>query len=185
MFCMQCGKEINVTAKYCSSCGASQETDKDDLPALEQDSLSDSASMQEGYSVAVETKSLGGNWLLILIVFGIFVVLLITNADKLKLLDKDQQALKEFQQSTEGQVLYNCVGANGSINWEIFKSDKTEPNVRVIEAKLSKRQKKFKIQYFYNLETKVKEIAFMSKDGKSKSKFLGALEFSTFCMWSD
>jgi hypothetical protein len=178
MFCMQCGKEINETAKFCYSCGAGQEIDESDIAP----SISDSAPIQERVPVNVEPKSQGRNWMLVLMVFGIFMVLIIANADKLKFLDKDQQALEEFKQSTEGQALFACVGANGLINWRIFKSDTTEQNVRVIEAKLSKRQEKFEIQYLYNLETKVKEIAFMSKDGKPQSKFLGALEFGTFCI---
>jgi hypothetical protein len=179
---MQCGKEINETAKFCYSCGAGQEIDENDLPPLDLISESRTASMQERVPVADEPKYQVENWKVVLMFFGILMVLIIANTDILKFLDEDQQALKEFEKSTEGQALFTCVGANGSINWRIFKPDNTEPNVRVIEAKLSKRQEKFEIQYFYNLETKVKEIAFMSKDGNPQSKFLGALEFGIFCM---
>ena len=69
MFCMQCGKEINETAKFCYSCGAGQEIDESDIAP----SVSDSAPIQERVPVNVEPKSQGRNWMLVLMVFGIFV----------------------------------------------------------------------------------------------------------------
>lgn len=182
MFCMQCGKEVNETANYCYSCGAGQKINENDLPPLDLINESISLSMQGIVTVNDEPKYQVENWQVILMFFGILMLLIIANTDILMFFDRDQQALKEFEKSTEGQELFTCVGVNGSIKWSIFKPDNTKPNVRVIEAKLSKHQEKFEIQYLYNLETKVKEIAFMSKDGKPQSKFLGALEFGTFCM---
>lgn len=183
MYCMQCGQEISETAKFCQSCGASQEVSEADEPISAKkpvnEVLPETTTNEQHIPKA---KGEGGNLLLKMVVFSILVVLLVTNFDKLKLIDSDHKALADFKNSVDGQSLYKCVGANGGIEWEIFKSDNTGVDVRVIQAHLSKGSEKFEIQFFYNLETKVAEVAFMSKDGEPKSKFKGALEFTSFCM---
>jgi hypothetical protein len=172
---MQCGEKINDTAKFCHVCGASQVIPE----ANEAQQVSSNLVSATEKIVENKTKNFGFLWLIII---AIFVLVAIANADKFKLINPEQNALEDFKQSTEAQYINNCVGANGEVNWSIFSSEKAEKNVRVVEAQLSKKDKKFTIQYLYNLDTKVKEVSYMSNDDKPKSKFEGALEFSSFCL---
>lgn len=95
----------------------------------------------------------------------------------------EQLALKEFKKSNEVAEITKCLGANGNIAWSIFKTDRTSnPDVRVIEAKMSKGDEKFTMQWYYNINTNIAEFAYAGKNGEQTSRIRALLDFSSFCM---
>ena len=96
---------------------------------------------------------------------------------------KDHSALEEFKRSTAAQEVNQCVGANGSVEWSIFQPvDNKNPDVRVIQAVLAKSDEKYQIQWFYNLSTKVSELAFAGKPGEKTSPLRMGLDLGVFCL---
>lgn len=98
---------------------------------------------------------------------------------------QEKSALDEFKKSKAGEEVAQCVGAYGSIDWQIFKSEKvSNPDVRVIEATLKKGSNVLVIQWAYNLKTKISELTFAGKPDEKVSKFMMGLNLATFCMTS-
>ena len=98
---------------------------------------------------------------------------------------KEKTALDEFKKSKAGEEVSQCVGAYGSVEWKIFKSEQvSNPDVRVIQATLKKGSDVFEIQWAYNLSTKISELMFAGKPGEKTSMFMMALNLASFCMSS-
>ena len=116
----------------------------------------------------------------------IFGIVALINVIFLSGCSREEVALKEFKISQAGSEIAKCAGATGSLEWKIFTSpDQKNPNVRVIEANLTKgngKQKTLTIQWLYNLETKISELVYASKDGKKTNHFSMALEVASFCI---
>jgi hypothetical protein len=116
----------------------------------------------------------------------IFGIIALINVILLSGCTREEMALKEFKTSQAGSEMAKCVGATGDMEWKIFtSSDQKNPNVRVIEANLTKgngKQKTLTIQWLYNLETKISELVYASKDGKKTNRLSMGLEVASFCM---
>jgi len=99
---------------------------------------------------------------------------------------KEDSALHDFKNSSAGQEVSKCVGANGSINWKIFKPTSfSNPDVRVINADLEKGGNTFQLQWIYNLNTKISEVSFLGKPGeKSTNRAFSVSDFGFFCLSS-
>ncbi len=98
---------------------------------------------------------------------------------------KENSALEEFKKSSVAKEVNQCVGANGSVAWEIFQpTDNKNPEVRVIQATLTKGINKFEMQWLYNLNTKISELAFAGKPGEKTSRLMMGMELGIFCMQS-
>ena len=96
---------------------------------------------------------------------------------------RDHAALEEFKNSTAAQEVNKCVGANGSVEWSIFQPvGNKNSDVRVIQAVLAKSDEKYQIQWFYNLNTKVSELAFAGKPGEKTSPLRMGLDLAVFCL---
>jgi len=99
---------------------------------------------------------------------------------------RENSALNDFKKSQEGTEMAKCAGAAGGVEWKIFSNpNQKNSNVRVIEADITKgngQQKTLTIQWLYNLETKVSELAYASTDGKQTSRLMMNLEVASFCM---
>ena len=97
---------------------------------------------------------------------------------------KEDSALHDFKNSSAGQEVSKCVGANGSINWKIFKSTSfSNPDVRVINADLEKGGNTFQLQWIYNLNTKISEVSFLGKPGeKSTNRAFSVSDFGFFVL---
>ena len=99
---------------------------------------------------------------------------------------RENSALNDFKKSQAGIEMANCAGAAGGVEWKIFSNpNQKNPNVRVIEADITKgdgQKKTLTIQWLYNLETKVSELAYASTDGKQTSRLMMSLEVASFCM---
>lgn len=97
----------------------------------------------------------------------------------------ENRALDEFKQSQTAKQLNECVGASGSIDWTISRMEKPpNPDVRVIQAILTKGGSQFKVQWFYNLTTKVSDLAFIGKPGEKTGRLEGGLDLGLFCVQS-
>ena len=98
---------------------------------------------------------------------------------------QEQSALNEFKKSNEAAEMNKCVGARGNIEWSIFKTESTSnPDVRIIQAEMTKGDEKFTRQWFYNIKTNVSEFAYAGKSDKQNNLLITALDFSLFCMRS-
>lgn len=98
---------------------------------------------------------------------------------------KENSALEEFKKSSAAQEVNQCVGANGSVAWDIFQpTDNKNPEVRVIQATLTKGANKLEMQWLYNLTTKISELAFAGKPGEKTSRLMMGMELGIFCMQS-
>jgi TonB family protein len=98
---------------------------------------------------------------------------------------QEQSALSEFKNSNEAAEMNKCVGARGNIDWSIFKTESTSnPDVRIIQAEMTKGDEKFTRQWIYNIKTNVSEFAYAGKTDKQSNLLITALDFSLFCMRS-
>jgi hypothetical protein len=99
----------------------------------------------------------------------------------LSCLSEEDRALSHFKKSTKGEF-DQCVGATGSIDYQIFipSGDKYPPQVRVIELNMLKNNKKAKVQYLINIDTRVFDQmpTYVEIDGEAKSVF----SLGLFCM---
>ena len=96
---------------------------------------------------------------------------------------KEKSALDEFKKSKAGQEVAQCVGAYGSVDWQIYKSSSiNNPDIRVIEATLKKGAATMEVQWAYNLNTGIAELVFAGKPGEKTSRFKMALDLASFCM---
>lgn len=96
---------------------------------------------------------------------------------------KEKSALDEFKKSKAGQEVAQCVGAYGSVDWQIYKSPTiSNPDIRVIEATLKKGADTIEVQWAYNLSTGISELVFAGKPGEKTSRFKMVLDMATFCM---
>jgi hypothetical protein len=79
----------------------------------------------------------------------IFLTISLTACDELSHLfsTKEQQALENFKNSKIGQEINQCAGVKGVVEWDIFKEpDSDNPNIRVIQASISKNKKHIDVQ---------------------------------------
>lgn len=79
----------------------------------------------------------------------------------------DQHALDEFNATKQGTYINQCAGVTGSVDWSIgVPSGVSNPNVRLIDAKLKKDDGKHVIvQFLYNVNTKVAKMSYAGVSG--------------------
>ena len=96
---------------------------------------------------------------------------------------KESSALEEFKKSSVAQEINQCVGVNGSVAWKMFQPlDNNNPDVRVIEALLTKGSNNFEMQWLYNLNSKISELAFAGKSGEKTNRLMMGMQLGIFCM---
>ena|GEM_PF-1794677 len=101
-------------------------------------------------------------------------------------LSSDAQVLNEFRESTPfAKEVGQCVGATGNVEWRVFQPPGNKnPKLKVIEATLTKGEDRLNIQWFYNLETKVSEMAYAVKPGEATNRLFMVMNIGLFCVQS-
>lgn len=101
-------------------------------------------------------------------------------------LSPDARVLNEFKEATPfAKEIGQCVGATGNVEWRVFQPPGNKnPKLKVIEAALTKGEDRFNIQWFYNLETKISEMAYAGKPGEETNRLFMVMNIGLFCVQS-
>ena len=101
-------------------------------------------------------------------------------------LSSDAQVLNEFRESTPfAKEVGQCVGATGNVEWRVVQPPGNKnPKLKVIEATLTKGEDRLNIQWFYNLETKISEMAYAGKPGEATNRLFMVMNIGLFCVQS-
>ena len=123
---------------------------------------------------------------LITIILSVTMVGLACNIHSIK----DKYLLYKFKNGTEAQKIEQCLGDEGTVDYQIFDSInvKNKKSKKIIEAhlqngKFGKDFKEFVIQYSVNKNTDKFTLAFAGDPGEKNQLFIFShLYFQLFCL---
>ena len=92
----------------------------------------------------------------------------------------EKSALNEFKKSEP--KLASCVGPRGTADWKIYKSENfPEPELRIIDLTMNKDGQFIRIQWLYNVKSKLSELRYLESEKGAMSRFDLLMKMSTFC----
>lgn len=96
----------------------------------------------------------------------------------------ENKALEKFKADLL-PTFYQCVGAQGSIEYNSFRSDDVSDNLIVVDVQMrNRRDNVFHIQYLYNTQTSMLDTRpyAMEQDGEKVVPLFGEMMLGLFCL---
>ncbi len=116
----------------------------------------------------------------------ILILLLFLPIQSFAITIAEDNALTKFESSENNSMFAKCVGIDGDVQWTIGETyGYKNKNVRLVQAKLTKNNKQFIVQYVYNLKTGLEEEIFHGPADFPSGKKIATSEalesFKKFC----
>lgn len=99
-------------------------------------------------------------------------------------LETDQDRAIEVIKAENDLGFHQCVGANGTVKYNAFKSSKKPDNIVVVNVTLKRNGETFMIQNLFETNSQSYEATYMEHNGEGVSLFTAAFIIMAFCEMS-